>query len=603
MQPFHSIFINVCNYTFPDNSVVPIGQLSLATYITENMDNTSARVIDLNYVYNSNTLQRSNNLQDMIMESAQYIIRDIAPNLISLYSMCSTHHYAIMLAHSLKQLCPDCVICLAGPQASIVAKETLEYYPFIDFIAIGEGELTIKNIIQGVKAGDYSKCKGIAYRENGVTHVIPNNELLQNLDDLPFINYNLLNFVPHDTISIEVGRGCPYACTFCSTNDFWKRKYRLKSPSRIFSEVSFLYHNFGIKKFGFEHDLFLINKKSVLEFCQMVMDSGLKINWGCSSRLDCIDEDLINVMAKAGCYRIFFGIETGSTRMQEIINKKLDLTRIPSLISQLKECNISPTFSFIYGFPEETVSDIEDTLKLIYYLYEQYRVNFFNGGTVLQLHKLMFLPGTQVTKQHLDELIPLAFLRTFVQTSETHWNSPVLNSMLSNKDIFPQYYGLPNIETSELSVLDAFITSQIFYTIEYLDCTYKALLFHFNEHIKIFYSFINTIGAQKLNTVQADHDKTVGDAIYAHMQLFKEYMDRSSFGENDTLIHDIFSFEYLIYCHAHAKNHFDKTHTFTYDVISMKGTRIINPSKKTTVLHFIKNAQSSRIIMIPTNQS
>lgn len=601
MQPFNCIFVNVCNYTFSENSVVPLGQLSLATLITQKIDNTSARVIDLNYVYSSNTLRYSNNLQEMIMESAQYVIHDITPNMVSLYSMCNTHHYAIMLAHALKHLCPECTICLAGPQASIVAKETLECYPYIDFIAIGEGELTIESIIQGVKTGDYSKCKGIAYKENGIINVVPNNDLLQNLDDLPFINYSLLNFVPHGTVSIEVGRGCPYACTFCSTNDFWKRKYRLKSPSRIFSEISFLYHNYGIKKFGFEHDLFLINKHAVLELCQNIIFSGLDITWGCSSRLDCIDEELMRVMAQAGCYSIFFGIETGSARMQKVINKKLDLTRIPSLISQLKKYNIAPTFSFIYGFPGETLPDIEDTLKLMYCLYEQYRVNFYHGDATVQFHKLMFLPGTQVTKLHIDELIPLATLRTDVQASETHWNDPAAVDMLCNKNIFPQFYGLPNIETSELSVLDAFFSFHMLHIIEYLDCTYKALLSHFKDHIKIFNSFIHIIGATKLNNIQADRSTTIGDVVDAHMQLFKEYMDNCSFGNDDTFIRDIFSFEYYIYCQAHAKESFDKTVSFTYDVISMKKSRILRKHPKPTTLHFIKDTQRSRIIKISTN--
>ena len=239
MSTFSCVFVNMCNYTFSEDSVVPIGQLSLATLINRKISEATASVIDLNYVYSSNKLQRSNDLQTMITESAQFIKGCIEPKLISLYTMCNTYHYAIMLAYELKRLCPTSTVCLAGPQASIVARETLESYPSIDFIAIGEGELTIESIIQGVKTDDYSSCKGIAYRKNDTVIVIPNDELLQNLDDLPFIDYDFLNFAPHDIISIEVGRGCPYSCIFCSTNDFWKRKYRIKSPARIFSEISY----------------------------------------------------------------------------------------------------------------------------------------------------------------------------------------------------------------------------------------------------------------------------------------------------------------------------------------------------------------------------
>lgn len=602
MSTFSCVFVNMCNYTFSEDSVVPIGQLSLATLINRKISEATASVIDLNYVYSSNKLQRSNDLQTMITESAQFIKGCIEPKLISLYTMCNTYHYAIMLAYELKRLCPTSTVCLAGLQASIVARETLESYPSIDFIAIGEGELTIESIIQGVKTDDYSSCKGIAYRKNDTVIVIPNDELLQNLDDLPFIDYDFLNFAPHDIISIEVGRGCPYSCIFCSTNDFWKRKYRIKSPARIFSEISFLYYKYGIKKFGFEHDLFLINKRAVLDLCELIVASKLNIKWGCSSRLDCIDEELISKMAEAGCYSIFFGIETGSLRMQKAINKNLNLSLLMPIVSKLKRYNIAPTFSFIYGFPDETIADIEETLKLMYCLYEQYRVNFFNGDATVQLHKLMFLPGTKVTSLHENELIPLSFLRTDVQHSETHWNNPSIMEMLRDKAIFPQFYGLPQIENSELSVLDAFFASHLAHLIEYLDCTYKALLLHFIDHINIFFSFIHMVSAEKLNTIQAEYGMTIGDVVDAHMRLFKEYIDQSYFDDEDAFIRDVFSFEYTIYCQAHSTNDFDKTITFSYDVISMKKTRVLKMEIEPITLHFIKNKHSSRIIKELTNQ-
>lgn len=597
MQAFNCLFVNVCNFTFSEDFVVPIGQLSLASLINAKISWATARVIDLNYAFSSKTLHRSSNLKTMIAESAQYIAEDTTPDLISLYTMCNTHHYAILLAYEIKRIHPECTVCLAGPQASIVAKETLENYPLIDFVAIGEGELTIEGILQGVKTKDYSECKGIAYRENGNVIVSPNEDLIQNLDELPLLDYKLLNFVPHDIISIEVGRGCPYSCTFCTTNDFWKRKYRIKSPQRIFSELSYLYYEFGIKKFGFEHDLFLINKRSVVELCNLIKESDLKIRWGCSSRLDCIDEELISIMAEAGCYSIFFGIETGSLAMQKTIHKNLNLSLIGPLISQLKKYNIAPIFSFIYGFPEEKISDIEDTLNLMYFLYEQYRINFFGGDATVQLHKLMFLPGTPITNKYINDLIPLSFLRTDIQASETHWNDSYTLEMLRNKKIFPQFYGLAHIEQTELAVLDAFFAFHLPHIIEYIDCTYKALLYHFVEHTKIFYSFIHTVGAEKLNHIQSDYEMTVGDVVDAHMQLFKEYMDHTCFEEDDTLIRDIFMFEYEVYCQAHSTSRFDKTINFSYDVISIKKTREINTERKRIRLQFIKNEKESRIIM------
>lgn len=595
MSTFTCLFVNVCNYSFFEDSVVPIGQLSLATLVSQKVTDSVARVIDLNYVYSSNQLQRSNNLNTMISDSAEYILAGTAPDLISLYTMCNTHHFAILLASEIKRLSPTSTVCLAGPQATIVANETLDNYPIIDFIAIGEGELTIEDVIQGVREHDYSRCKGIAYREAGRIKMVPNEELLQNLDQLPFVDYNLLNFVPHDTISIEVGRGCPYSCTFCSTNDFWKRNYRIKSPSRIFAEITFLYNKYGIKKFSFEHDLFLINKRAVIELCELIKSSDLDIKWGCSSRLDRIDEELICKMAEAGCYSIFFGIETGSSRMQKIINKNLDLSLIDSIVPLIKEHNISPVFSFIYGFPDETIQDIEDTLELMYRLYEQYRVNFYHGNATVQLHKLMFLPGTQVTSLHIDELVPLLFLRTDVHHGESHWNNSQIIDMLANKSIFSQFYGLLHVENSELAVLDVFYASHLAHIIEYLDCTYKALLKHFKSHIDVFISFINTVGIGKLNEIQSEYGMTIGEVVDAHMKLFKEYMDHAAFGDDDVLVKEVFSFEYTIYCQAHSSSDFDRMIEYSHNVILIKKNRVLKTEIEPITVHFLKNKQGSRI--------
>lgn len=595
MLQFDCIFVNVCNYTLSEKSVVPIGQLSLATYITKCINDASARVIDMNYVYSSGILKRSNRLSTMINETAEYICSQVHDGLISLYTMCNTHHFAIMIAKDIKQIKPSVKVCLAGPQASIVAKQTLEKYPFIDFVAIGEGELTISEIIHAVRTNNFAKCTGVAYRHDNSIIVVPNNSLLQNLDELPMIDYGLLNFSPKDSISIEVGRGCPFSCSFCSTNDFWKRKYRIKSPDRIFSEVKYLNDCYGITKFGFEHDLFLINKSAVLDLCKLIVDSGIKIKWGCSSRLDCIDEELIHAMSEAGCFGIFFGIESGSSRMQKIINKNLDLSEIKVLVSQLKKYGVFPTFSFIYGFPDETESDIEETLSLMYMLYNEYKYNFFNGDAKIQFHKLMFLPGTEITTKSINDLVPLSSLRTDVQHSETRWNNTEVNKMLLDRNIFPQFYGLKAIETSPLSVLDVFFSFLLLHTIEYLDCTYRALYFHYKSHLAIFYSFVNIIGIERINSIQLDYGLTVGNIVQAHMHLFEDYINHATFGEDSLLIRDMFQFEYTVYCQAHSGAEFYRIITFEHDVIKMKRESHVKRLLKKSTIVFYNNENSKKI--------
>ena len=122
---------------------------------------------------------------------------------------------------------------------------------------------------------------------------------------------------------LEAGRGCPFACSFCSTNDFFRRRFRLKSPEVLVGQMRRMKERYGIQTFDLVHDMFTVDRKKVVAFCEVVESSGHKFHWNCSARTDCIDDGLISHMARAGCIGVFFGIDTGSERMQKVINKGL----------------------------------------------------------------------------------------------------------------------------------------------------------------------------------------------------------------------------------------------------------------------------------------
>src|SRR5262249_8992500 len=135
----------------------------------------------------------------------------------------------------------------------------------------------------------------------------------------PFIFFPGVRHCRH--FPLELGRGCPFSCTFCSTNDFFRRRFRLKSPAHMIAEMRRVKETYGIDSFELVHDMFTVDRKRVVEFCEALIASQEEFTWGCSARTDCVDEELIAFMARAGCRGIFFGIETGSRRMQRIIDK------------------------------------------------------------------------------------------------------------------------------------------------------------------------------------------------------------------------------------------------------------------------------------------
>ena len=329
------------------------------------------------------------------------MITEKEPRILSFYTRCDCYHIMLKIAQQVKQIL-GCHIVFAGPQADITASETLEEIPWVDYICRGEGETTVYPFFSSLLKGEPElSVAGLVYRtENGVV-ANPRPELIQDLDTLPIPDYSVfpgeIKVDPKACFSIDVGRGCPFGCTYCSTKTFWGRKYRLKSPERIIQEVKHFHDLFGINYFAFEHDMFTMNKAQVMELCAMIKELDYKIYWNCSARVDCIDEELIRTMADAGMLWIYLGVETGSPRMQKLVNKNLKLEKLLPMIRFITSCGVRVVTSFIYGFPQETEEDISQTLALMVDLLGMKNVQ-------VQTHLCAFLPGTALGEEYRDQL-------------------------------------------------------------------------------------------------------------------------------------------------------------------------------------------------------
>jgi radical SAM superfamily enzyme YgiQ (UPF0313 family) len=247
--------------------------------------------------------------------------------------------------------------------------------------------------------------EGLVYRKDGKVTVNPRPALIENLDSIPFIDYSLLpedavKAAPEEVFSVDVGRGCPFGCTFCSTNSFWGRKFRLKSPERICEEIRKAHDLFGYTRFNLSHDMFTFRRKTVYETCKLFREMEFPVRWGCSARLDCIDRELIDEMAASGMEGIYIGIETGSPRMQKLINKNLKLEDAVEKVAYLKSKGIKTTASFIYGFPEETEEDVSQTLSLIAKLLKLRSVR-------IQTHLCAFFAGTELLERYAGDMTPV----------------------------------------------------------------------------------------------------------------------------------------------------------------------------------------------------
>ena len=343
---------------------------------------------------------------DFVEQTAQKILNR-QPKIVSFYCRCDCYLANLLIAKELKQRCPQLHIVFGGPQADASAVDTLEEIPWVDFCCCGEGETTVYPLFSALlEDRDYSAVAGLTYRSADGSIVRNDNPpMTADLDELPYVDFSFLDPVAVEksqqgrvAATIEAGRGCPFNCAYCSSSLFWKRKFRLKSAKRIVDEMTRIHDQLGISRFIFQHDLFTVNKKKVLEFTQEMKDRGVDFSWACSSRIDTLDEPTIDAMVDVGLKSVFVGIESGSEKMQKSMNKNLKMEDVLRVVGAFCKHKIKVRASFIYALPEETEEDLEQTLRMAYQLRKM-------GVSSLQMHLCVIFPGTEYYRRYADEVV------------------------------------------------------------------------------------------------------------------------------------------------------------------------------------------------------
>lgn len=306
--------------------------------------------------------------------------------------------FALNVAALLKRHEPDLPILLGGPHATMLHRQILERFPQFDIVVRHEADEIFPAVLANLGQRRFHEIEGMSWRGSRALglHFNPGKPIVKDLDRLPIVSYDHypVSELGLDLLRIEAGRGCPFMCTFCSTASFFQRSFRLKSAGRLVVELDRLHSHYGFSDFKLDHDLFTVNRRKILEFCEAVNGRGYR--WRASARIDCVDEELLNKMAEAGCVGLYFGIETGSARMQQVAKKRLDLGLVEPILAVAEHLGIETTASFITGYPEELEQDQADTLDLL--------GRCFSPTCLPQLHMLAPEPGTPMFEQHSDKL-------------------------------------------------------------------------------------------------------------------------------------------------------------------------------------------------------
>jgi len=305
-----------------------------------------------------------------IWEEVRDKISHFNPEVVGISVLTPKVPSAFKISAICKSINPNIIVVLGGHHPTIKAQEMLSNEN-VDFVIRGEGEETAYELIDNLEnaSSSYHTIPGLSFRDNGkIIHNI-DRECIGNLDSVPMPArdrlFNLQTYTPVQLSMVMTSRGCPYQCGFCASHNMWGNKVRFRSIKNVLAEIKELKNRYAIKNITFMDDSFTVNRNRVKELCSALIEEHLDITWGCLTRINMISDELISLMKKAGCTKVDVGIESGSQRVLDLINKGITLEQIREAIKILRRNKIFWSGFFMLGLPTETEVEIFDTLRLL----------------------------------------------------------------------------------------------------------------------------------------------------------------------------------------------------------------------------------------------
>lgn len=386
-------------------------------------------------------------INDWPMSRVKNDINAFNPDMVGMTAYITNMRRCEEVARLAKEVSPTITVVIGGPQVTIFPSESFQS-PYIDMIVLSEGEIVVRNLINALEDEDkLVKVKGIWFRKkDGTIHKSPREDLVDNIGIFPSPALDLFDmnkyFPPvyirgKRAAHLLTSRGCPFKCTFCETKLTFGRSIRFYSTERILDELESLIA-LGYDGFQFYDDTFTANKKRVFKLCQGIIDKGWKIQWMCYTRTNTVNKEILNIMKRAGCYMISFGIETADDDLLKIINKGLTTETNRKGIRLTREAGIQVTATFMIGLPtetrEQTMKTIQFTLDedinyLIMGITEPYpgtemwvdakKYGYFDDtgkykNNLLSEHAAVWIPNGR-TREELKNLVSLGMRRFYLR--------------------------------------------------------------------------------------------------------------------------------------------------------------------------------------------
>lgn len=366
------LFVNppqtASKYKFMGVIAPPLGIAYMAGVLQEN--NIDVEILDAS-------------AEDMDFKDVEKELLKRKPDLVALTALTPTIGRALETAQVVKETLPDSIVVMGGYHPTFNFIETLEDEN-VDIVIRGEGEYIMLNLVQALEnQSSLHDVKGIVFEDKNSKEIVVNPEapLIQDLDELPFpaLNllpmkkYRLLDMDTHMTTMITT-RGCPMQCSFCSSAAMHGKKIRERSVENIVNEIEYLNTNYDIDTIAFMDDTFTLKKRKVMAICDEILKRNIEIMWGCTSRVDTLDEKLLKKMKEAGCITIFIGVESADQQQLDNMCKNTTIAKIENAFKIAHKLKIRTIASVALGMPGDTKEIMNKTVKFVHKLKPNYAI-------------------------------------------------------------------------------------------------------------------------------------------------------------------------------------------------------------------------------------
>ncbi len=336
----------------------PLGILYISSYLKQNGIN--------NKIFDT-TFSRKSDLQEFILKQK--------PKYLAVYVNLMTKLNVLEIIKFVKQssTLANTKIILGGPEVKYNAENFIKHGA--GYIVIGEGEQTTYELIKALENNECSKIhsiQGLCFKENDKTIFTNERTKIKNIDELPIPNRGAINIKDYigtwkkhhgqSALSVSTMRGCPYTCKWCS-RAVYGLSYRRRSSKLVVKELIEIKERYNPDTIWFVDDVFTISHKWLNEFYEEIKKNDLKIKYECITRSDRMNEDVIKVLKESGCFRVWIGAESGSQKIIDLMDRRVDVNNVREMIKLSKKYGIETGTFIMLGYPGETEEDIEKTIS------------------------------------------------------------------------------------------------------------------------------------------------------------------------------------------------------------------------------------------------